>query len=68
MKIKNTERKMIKVRSVQVANVYRVTNGYKFLSKEENLNEEDKYIDLFVDYKTAVNNESIFQSMPEIMV
>lgn len=69
MKIQNTERKMIKVRSVQAASVYRVANGYKFLSKDKS-NEEDKdeYVDSFIDYKTAVINESIFQSMPESMV
>lgn len=61
MKIQNTERKMIKVRSVQAASVYRVANGYKFLSKDKS-NEEDKdeYVDSFIDYKTAVINESIF--------
>ena len=52
---------MIKVRSVQAASVYRVANGYKFLSKDKS-NEEDKdeYVDSFIDYKTAVINESIF--------
>lgn len=49
MKIQNTERKMIKVRSVQAASVYRVANGYKFLSKDKS-NEEDKdeYVDSFI--------------------
>lgn len=59
--IKYTDSKIIKVRSVQAASVYRVAQGYKFLVKDKNSISE-KYIDSYVDYKSAVINRSMFSA------
>lgn len=69
MKIQNTERKMIKVRSVQAASVYRVANGYKFLSK---INQTRKIkMNMLIRsliIKQQLLMRAFFQSMPESMV
>lgn len=59
--IKYTDSKIIKVRSVQAVSVYRVAQGYKFLVKDKNSRSE-KYIDSYVDYKSAVINRSMFSA------
>ena len=59
--IKYTDSKIIKVRSVQAASVYRVAHGYKFLVKDKN-NISEKYVDSYVDYKSAVINRSMFSA------
>lgn len=59
--IKYTDSKIIKVRSVQAASVYRVAHGYKFLVKDKNSISE-KYVDSYVDYKSAVINRSMFSA------
>jgi len=59
--IKYTDSKIIKVRSVQAASVYRVAHGYKFLVKDKSSISE-KYVNSFVDYKSAVINRSMFSA------
>lgn len=59
--IKYTDSKIIKVRSVQAASVYRVAHGYKFLVKDKSSISE-KYVDSCVDYKSAVINRSMFSA------
>lgn len=59
--IKYTDSKIIKVRSVQAASVYRVAQGYKFLVKDKSSTSE-KYVDSYVDYKSAVINRSMFSA------
>lgn len=66
VEIENNEQEnsAIKIKSIQAASLYRVTNNYKFVIKPKN---EDgsysglkEYKDPFLDFRNAVINNSLF--------